>query len=468
MSQTVMSVGFAPAAIETSGRQLSRRAMVRTSSGAAVTAAAAAVIASCAGPESGGPAKVAGKPATIIWAVRGGGTPEGREALLQEYKQVQPLATIEQFDASGGIAPSIEKLAAGLASGLPIDFINGHLAARQLIESIDLVQPVDDLVKRDRFNLSKYNQAALESTGKYDGKLYTLPYAYGGDVAAVAYNKTLFRQAGVKEPSSDWSKPWTWDEFREAMRRLTKSEGSTLTQVGAAGFGYWVHTAIMQWGATWLKPDYKTVVCDSQQTIDAYAKYTDLLFKDRVLAQSPGASLGSGNAFLNGKAAVDMPCCYAARFAKNTKGPNIEWAFITMPKGTVSSLDVSPVIMGLAKSSKQRNEAWEFLKFLDDKSRLAAVEDRIPAVIPDIMPWIKQNFAEWPDSRAEMLAEGMRVAKPLEPLRYHPQWQRIVQEVLDPGWKEVREQTKTMTDMLRASKPLIQNIVDEHARSRRK
>ena len=92
----------------------------------------------------------------------------------------------------------------------------------------------------------------------------------------------------MPEPSSDWSKPWTWDEFRDAMRRLTKSAGSELTQVGLAGFGFWVHTPIMQWGARWLTPDYKTVVCDSQQTIDAFTKFDDLLFKDRVAGPEPG------------------------------------------------------------------------------------------------------------------------------------------------------------------------------------
>ena len=123
--------------------------------------------------------------------------------------------------------------------------------------------------------------------------------------------------------------------------------------MGLAGFGFWVHTPIMQWGARWLTPDYKTVVCDSQQTIDAFTKFDDLLFKDRVTAQSPGANLGSGNAFLTGKAAVNMPCC-ALNFARSTRGQNIEWAFITMPWGTVSTLDVSPVVMGIAKTSKQK------------------------------------------------------------------------------------------------------------------
>ena len=114
-------------------------------------------------------------------------------------------------------------------------------AGRQLIESIDAVQPIDDLVRRDRFDLNRYNKEALEATGRYDGKLYTLTYAYGGDVAAVVY-KALFRGAGVPEPSSDWSKPWTWDEFRDAMRPPDQVRRERVTQVGLAGFGFWVHT----------------------------------------------------------------------------------------------------------------------------------------------------------------------------------------------------------------------------------
>lgn len=443
---------------------LSRRAYIQSAGLGAVALAAAGCGEGAPGAQSQPAAST--KPVTLTWAVRGGGTPEIREQLVQEYKQVRPNVTVEQIDASGGIAPSLEKIAAALAAGISIDFINGHLAARQLIESIDVVQPIDDLIKRDKFDLTRYNKDALDSTGRYEGKVYTLPYAYGGDVAAVAYNKTLFRQAGVKEPSSDWKKPWTWDEMKEAAKRLTKSEGGTLTQVGLAGFGFWIHTPIMQWGARWLTPDYKTIVSDSPQTIDAFTKYADLLFKDRVLANSPGADLGSGDKFLNGKAAVTMPCCAALSFAQKTRGTNIEWGFITMPRGTVSTLDVSPVIMGVAKASKQRSEAWDLMKFMDDKSRLAGAERRMPGVLADMLPWIKENFAEWPDARAEMLAEGMKIAKPLEPLRYHAQWQKMWQEVLDPAWKDVMAQKVSVVDMLKAVKPQLQNIVNDHARAR--
>jgi len=397
---------------------VSRRHVLRLSGG---VGAASLVAAACGAPGTQERPDAGGgtKPVTLLWAVRGG-TPELREPLLQEYKTLRPSVTVEQFDASGGIAPSIEKIAAGLAAGIALDFINGHLASRQLIESIDAVQAIDDLVKRDKLDLTKYNKEALEATGRYDGRLYTVPYAYGGDVAAVAYNKALFRQAGAAEPGSDWNKPWTWDEFRDAMRRTTKPDGS---QVGLASIGFWLHTFPMQWGARWITADFKTITSDSPAMIDAFTKLSDLLFKDRVTGVSPGATSGSGDkAFLEGKAAVALPCCYASRFARSTKGTGVDWAFTTMPRGTVSSLDVSPVVMGLAKVSKQRSEAWDLMKFMDDKSRLAAAEERIPAVLPDMTPWVKQNFAEFPDSKAEMLVEGMKTAKALEPLRYHAQW----------------------------------------------
>jgi ABC-type glycerol-3-phosphate transport system substrate-binding protein len=124
--------------------------------------------------------------------------------------------------------------------------------------------------------------------------------------------------------------------------------------------------------------------------------------------------------------------------------------------------------MGIGKLSKQKDAAWEFLKYVDDKSRLAGLEERTPAVLQDMLPWIKTNFGEGPDSRAEMLAEGMRVAKPLEPLRYHAQWQKMAQEVIDPGWADILAQKRSLVDFLRAAKPMLQNIVDDHARARGK
>ncbi|HEU5315379.1 MAG TPA: hypothetical protein VFX49_04675 [Chloroflexota bacterium] len=130
---------------------------------------------------------------------------------------------------------------------------------------------------------------------------------------------------------------------------------------------------------------------------------------------------------------------------------------------------MSPSRMGMAKASKQRNAAWTFLRFLDEKGRLATMEDRMPAAPPDVSRWVKLDFAPWPNASADLLVDGVKVAKSEEAIVSHPQWQQMSQELLAPGWRDVLAQKQlTTTDFLRTVKPVLQQMVDDHERSRRK
>ena len=60
---------------------------------------------------------------------------------------------------------------------------------------------------------------ANPNTLSYAGKQYAVPFvAHQG--GALVYNRTLFGEAGVPEPTKDW----TWDDVLEAARRLTSPE----------------------------------------------------------------------------------------------------------------------------------------------------------------------------------------------------------------------------------------------------
>lgn len=255
--------------------------------GMLLAAGSAVGFAACGGRErpEGGRRDTGATPYTLTWGIRTNARPEAIQPLIAEYQAARPHVTIERYEAPGSNAASIEKLAAGMAAGVPFDLVSGHIGIL-LIESIAILQPLEDLVKRDRFDVGKYNKDYLESVCRYRGQLYALPYAYGFNVSAVAYNRSLFASAGAKTPSHDWNKPWPWDEYREAMKRLTKSEGGRLVQVGAASFGSWITTVPLLWGTRWLTPDYRTITCDSPEMIHAYERFDELLFKDRVLAQS--------------------------------------------------------------------------------------------------------------------------------------------------------------------------------------
>ena len=145
-------------------------------------------------------AKQAPGPVTIVWGIRTGATPEQVNKLLDDFKSQKPTISVEQFPAPGGIDPSLQKLSTALVAGTALDVISGHLTARMLNEAIDVLQPIDDLVKRDKFSTQQYNPEFLELAGKYEGKLQALPYAYGGDMVAVLYNRRMFQAAGIPEP----------------------------------------------------------------------------------------------------------------------------------------------------------------------------------------------------------------------------------------------------------------------------
>ncbi len=86
----------------------------------------------------------------------------------------------------------------------------------EFIGSLDAVLPLDELAQKPGFPdlvLDDYVPAALDTYGKYNGKLIGLPII--ADVELLVYNKKMFETAGIKEP------PKTWDEVTALGKKLT-------------------------------------------------------------------------------------------------------------------------------------------------------------------------------------------------------------------------------------------------------
>ena len=77
--------------------------------------------------------------------------------------------------------------------------------------------------------------AGVTSAASVGGTLYGIPNEI--DVYALNYNKALFKQAGIAAP------PKTWDEFKDAAKKLTNKEA------GQQGFGM-----INSWAAGVVHP----------------------------------------------------------------------------------------------------------------------------------------------------------------------------------------------------------------------
>ena len=365
---------------------------------------------------------------TIGWGIRSGATPEAIDALIAEFQQPYPNWKIEKTELSGGIAPAMEKLTAALVSGVNVDVISGFLSAYQMNEALDALAPIEEHIKRDKYDTKRFNQDHLEFVGKHKGKLAALPFAYGGDGPAMLVNRGLFGAAGLPLSAPDWRTSWSWDDFRSALKRLSREEGGQIVQVGLASYGYIVNTPPLQWNAQWMTDDYKQIVCDSPEMIDCYTKYYDVLLRDRSMAASPGTNLGTGDAFVNGKAAVTVRCCAVPPYTEQLTA--LDWAFVPFPRGKTASPDIQAVIVGIGSQAKNPGEGWRFVQFLLENSRLALAEKRQPAIIDDVEPYATQHWGSLPDSRWQVFVEGTRLAKRVDPIRYHPMWQPMANDVI--------------------------------------
>ena len=79
----------------------------------------------------------------------------------------------------------------------------------------ELLTPLDDLAKEAGLDLTRYNQAMMQGM-TVDGKVRAIPY--DAEPMVLFYNKTMFSQAGLKEPGTDY----TYEQFLSDAKALTK------------------------------------------------------------------------------------------------------------------------------------------------------------------------------------------------------------------------------------------------------
>lgn len=136
------------------------------------------------------------------------------EKLAAEYHGKHPNVTIKASPGAPTTDDLLTKLSAGFTGGTypDISYAYGSWAS-QLAQS----GKTQDIAKTVADPAVKWEEipAAARATATVDGKVIGIPALV--DNLGLIYNKKLFDAAGLDYPTDDWS----WDQFREAARRLT-------------------------------------------------------------------------------------------------------------------------------------------------------------------------------------------------------------------------------------------------------
>ena len=195
---------------------------------------------------------------------------------------------------------------------------------------------------------------------KIGGKQFSLP-AYC-NIDYFYFNTKLWDEAGLQPPPMDSKDTsWSWDRMVEAAIKTTKKDASgRLTQQGIAIEAVWGDTPCWFhiWGVQPYAPDaFKTSIpqkihLNTPQMVNALTKLWELKFRYNVV----------GSAFPTGKTAASCENGYHIYNVVPQK--KLKWAIRNLPWGETNSGTMWPNGWRISKVSKNRELAWEFVKFL--------------------------------------------------------------------------------------------------------
>ena len=238
----------------------------------------------------------------------------------------------------------------------------------------DQLMDLTDLMEEKDVDVEDYLPSSLEKMQYIgdDGKTYI----YGVDCCVVSpvmfYNKDLFDEAGVEYIPSKLEDQWTWDEFVENMKKLTKVEGGKTVQYGTCNFEekFSLYTTLELLGSNGAKlfnDDYTEATgIDSKETKETLEMIKELRTKDKVAPSPTAAGVDSGNSqtslFMTGQVASIFVGSYALQELASS-GINLgvglppKMAEGTKPIGS-SNLDC------IWKDTEHPEEAFELVQYL--------------------------------------------------------------------------------------------------------
>lgn len=222
---------------------------------------------------------------------------------------------------------------------------------------------------------------AVQIYTQYQGKRCSLPML--ADTYGLYYNKDLFAKAGITSP------PKTMSELTADAKKLTVRDGNSFKVVGfdpAQGFyeNAPAHYGPL-FGASWVDGDNKSVISKQpgwtefmnwqKELIDFYG-YDKL----RRFHAGAGDEFSASNAFERGKLAMAIDGEYRTAFIK-AEHPDLNYGTAPMPVAD-SQPDlygagyVTGNIIGIPKGAKNKDAAWELVKYLTtDEHALALLSN---------------------------------------------------------------------------------------------
>jgi multiple sugar transport system substrate-binding protein len=345
-----------------------------------------------------------------------------------------------------------------VASGGVPDLLGLQSLRTGSFASRNIYMPLDDMIAADKdVNIDDFNKGIRDGLS-YKGKIYALSYDFGPHV--MYYNKSYFDKAGVPVPKDDW----TWDDFIQTARALTRDiDGKPIVGFAAPNdFGAmipWIFSA----GGDYVDADFKKSLLGTPETVDAIQWYVDLIYKQKVspAVDDPGNANWVTDQFYSGRAAMFTTGPW--NFVNARSKVKDVWDVTMLPRGKAGSVSwVAGSGFGISTSTKFKNEAWQVLKYITSTEGLSKVA-KAGRGYPGRMS-AQQAFyrTDVPPEHQQIIAKQAETAKPY---RTNSTWQEILDQLKRDLVDPIVVLGQPVAETVKTAEPAYQELLDKGAQA---
>ncbi len=235
------------------------------------------------------------------------------------------------------------------------DDFNLYASMGALTDLTNLIEDDEEISEKN------YYQAAF-NFGKFEKKSFAMPFA--STLTFMFVNKTLLSKEGIEIPKNNW----TWKDFLEICRKVTKDTDGDgkLDQFGFYGYS-WQQAAISN-GVILFREDGKTSYFANSQmeeTVKFLIELHDVHQGYEVTEKDFDIGHVAFRPFTFAEYQTYKP--YPWRIKKYTA---FEWDCVKMPAGPSGGniSELNTLLIAMSSRTKNKNLAWKFMKkFCCDK-----------------------------------------------------------------------------------------------------
>lgn len=220
----------------------------------------------------------------------------------------------------------------------------------------EALEPLDEYLEKEGADFKGDFYETLWAYNSMDDKIYGMPVGF--TTHALFYNKDLFAEAGVPEPTNDW----TWDDLKAAAATISD------TIEGVKGFSfpmkpdpYDYEMYLWSNGGAYVDKDGNIDGnLNSDKTVETFTFFQDMAKDGSAIATEKNGT----DEFRSGKTAMYI---YGAWSISSFDEDGLNYGVVDIPAFANAGQDSVSILsssgLSISKDSKNKEAAWEFIKY---------------------------------------------------------------------------------------------------------